>query len=72
MNDDAAALAIQLDTLSRRVTQLEATLRGLTMERRRCLLDEVNALEAAVDVSPRTSELRKMARATDVRSGMSR
>jgi len=51
---------VNLDALAERLAHLETLVRGLCMDRRRVLLDEVNGIEAALDVAPRTSELRKL------------
>ena len=54
--------------LSARVTELEAIIRQLVMERRRVLLDENAGLESAMGIEPRTSDLRKAERLS--RKGM--
>ena len=49
--------------IAERLARLENAVQGLArlaMERRRVALDEVNCIEAALDVAPRTSELRKL------------
>ena len=46
----------------REIVALEAMIHQLAMERRRVLLDENAGLEAALNIDPRTSDLRRQDR----------
>jgi len=55
-------LETEIARLVDRITTLEAMIHQLAMERRRVLLDENAGLEAALNIDPRTSDLRRQDR----------